>query len=158
MISNNYPCIRGRIRPDLSTWGTRFETRQTDLRYLLPRVCYLFCIEKSRAVLYSDFVTILQMVLMQYIPKLAMSQSQKPRSSLSPKIWSTLKSEDASVRSVKISPVHSKVLQGLVRIYSPIRFLWTNKCIFIYSYLFALKSFKFTNMKKQLSSIWRHKN
>ncbi len=37
-------------------------------------------------------------------------------------------------------------------------FLWKNKYIFINSYLFALKPFKFTYRKKQLSSIWRHKN
>jgi hypothetical protein len=35
-----------------------------------------------RAVLYSDFVTILRLASMQYITKLVTSQSQKPRSSL----------------------------------------------------------------------------
>ncbi len=36
-------------------------------------------IEKDGAVLYSDFVTILRLASLQYITKLAMSQSQKPR-------------------------------------------------------------------------------
>ncbi len=37
-------------------------------------------IEKGGAVLYSDFVTILRLASLQYITKLDMSQSQKPRS------------------------------------------------------------------------------
>ncbi len=41
-------------------------------------------IEKGRAVLYKDFVTILWGVLMQYITKLATLQSQKPLSPLFP--------------------------------------------------------------------------
>ncbi len=36
--------------------------------------------------------------------------------------------------------------------------MWTNKYIFIYSNLFAFKPFQFTYMKKQVSSIRRHKN
>ncbi len=35
-------------------------------------------IEKGRAVLYSDFVTILRMASMKYIAKLATTQNQKP--------------------------------------------------------------------------------
>jgi hypothetical protein len=59
---------------------------------------------------------------------------------------------DASLRTVKISPVHKLVLRS-VRIYSPVRSLWRKKYISIYSYLF-----KSTYMKKQHSSIGRHKN
>ncbi len=43
-------------------------------------------IEKSRAVLFSDFVTVLGGAPMQYITKLATSQSQKSRSPLSQNI------------------------------------------------------------------------
>ncbi len=42
----------------------------------------IFSIEKGRAVLYSDFVTILRVVSMKYITELATSQSQKPQFSL----------------------------------------------------------------------------
>jgi hypothetical protein len=72
---------------------TTFHT--TDLLHTQKETSMLLCkgtlvqslsIEKDRAVLYSDFVTILRMVSMQYITKLVTSQSQKPRSPLNKNI------------------------------------------------------------------------
>ncbi len=110
----------------------------------------LLSIEKGGAVPYTDLVTILRLSSMQYLQtKLAMLQSEKPGSHLTPndKIMCP---QEASVRTAKISL--------FIRIYSPIRSLWTNKYYSIYTYLFALKPFKFTYMKKQFSSIWRLEN
>ncbi len=75
-------------------------------------------IEKDRAVLYSDFVTILRMALMQYITKLVMPQSQKPRSSLSK--YKVMYPVDASVQTVK---VHKIVLRGICQNLQPYKVL-----------------------------------
>ncbi len=71
-------------------------------------------IEKGRAVLYSDFVTILRDASMQYITKLSIStsQSQKHRSPLPPE-YKVMYPVDAHVRTVKIPPVHKIVLRGV---------------------------------------------
>jgi hypothetical protein len=81
---------------------------------------------------------------MQYIPKLAMSQSQKPRS------HSIMYSIDAPVRPVKI--LFTKYCwHALGRMHSPVRSLWTFNYISIYSCLFALKPpFKSTYMEMKI--------
>jgi hypothetical protein len=48
------------------------------LQFRPPDFYYPLCTEKSRAVLYRDFVTILVGASIHYITKLATSQSQKP--------------------------------------------------------------------------------
>ncbi len=95
----------------------------------------------GRAVLYRDFVTILWGASMQYITKLATSQSQKPRSPPPKK------------KFFFMNQFPSKISCRLA-----LRSVWTNEYISIFSYLFALKPFKFTCMKKQLSFIWRLTN
>jgi hypothetical protein len=106
---------------------------------------------KGGAVLYSDFATLLRLALLQYITKLAMSKSQKPRSPSSKYI--VMYPEDASVRSVKISPcTQNSVVRSLKEFTALLGSCEQKKYIFINSYLFALKPFKFTYMEKQLSS------
>ncbi len=70
----------------------------------------------------SDFVTILRMVSMQYISKLAMSQSQKPQSPL-PQKYKVMYPVDARVQTVKIPPEHKKVLQSLCQNLQPYKVL-----------------------------------
>jgi hypothetical protein len=81
-------------------------------------------IEKSRAVLYSDFVTLFRDASMQYITKLSIStsQSQKQRSPLPPK-YKVMYPLDAHVRTVKIPAVHKIVLRGICQNLQPYKVL-----------------------------------
>ncbi len=90
--------------------------------------------------MYSDFVTILRGALMQYITKLAMSQSQKSETSVpDPPKYNIMYPVDARVQTVKIPPVQKIVLRGICQNLQPYKVLANkySKYISIYSYLFA---------------------
>jgi hypothetical protein len=82
---------------------------------------------------------------MQYITKLATLQSKK---TLSPSPYPI----DERVWTIKISPEHKIVLRGLCQNLQPYNSCKQKKYIFNNSYMFTLKPFKFTYMKKQPSS------
>ena len=155
-LEHTHPRMKDVIRPINWSYSTEHPCLSNCITLYVSLTPWPIEYRNGGVVPYRDSVTILRLASMQYITKLAMLQSRKPRSS--PPNYKIIYPKDALVRTVKVSYVHKIVLRGLCQNYSPIRPLWTNKYISIYSYLFALKPFKLTYMKKKLSSIWRLKN
>jgi hypothetical protein len=102
-------------------------------------------IEKGGAVPYRDIVTILRLASMQYITRQASDCYKARNPGPPPPKYKVIYTVDASVRSVKIFPVHKIVLTGPWQNAPPCKVPMS-----IYSYIFALKPIKFTYMEMKI--------
>ncbi len=124
------------------------------LSHILQGKFYSLSLEKGEPVLFRNFVTILRGASMQYIPKLATSQSQKA--------WSPFPQVIIQCTQLKFLLYTKYCTWPLGRKNSPVRSMWTFVYNSIYSYLFAITPFKVTYMDENiwnpLAYIWRLTN